>query len=94
MNTDTAFADTCLFFLGVVIGSVLDMIFDRRITGTPLEKRHHFLWIGAIQIMANAYVIRFVRNRVGTIGLLILGLLSTQTLVIRKGLRPDKEDKK
>ena len=82
MNNN-AISDTLMFFLGMSIGISFNYIFNEYVV-KHATKRQHFFSIGIIQILANAMVIRFIRGRVKSIGLFTLGLLTSQSLVIKK----------
>ena len=80
---DTALSDTCMFFIGMCIGIVFNYTFERVIWYSAKNKKQYFS-IGIVQIMANALIIRYIRQHVKHTGLFTLGLLSSQTLVIKK----------
>lgn len=81
---NSAISDTCMFLLGMSIGILFNYIFSRYVIWYGASERHHYFVIGIVQILANAVAIRYVRSYIENTGLFYLGLLSSQSLVIRK----------
>lgn len=93
--SNNAISDTCMFFFGMCIGIAFNYIFDSYNATTSRDRDSArstcgpYFIIGIIQILLNALVIRHIRNKMSNIGLFTLGLLSFQSLVIKK-INPKK----
>lgn len=84
MNPLTVLSDTCMFCLGSCIGIVLNYFFENYVLTYQIEKRMHIFSIGILQIMMNALVIHVVRLKLENMGLFTLGLLTFQSLIVKK----------
>ncbi len=80
MVRDTALSDTFMFTLGMCVGVLINMIFKT----VTIDTQHEIFVYGLLQIMFNAFIIRFVTKRVQCIGLFTLGLISFQSLIIKR----------
>jgi uncharacterized membrane protein len=80
----TAISDTCMFFFGMCIGISFNYVFQSIVNLYNITKRRHLFPLGIVQILLNALVIRYVREHVQNIGLFTLGILSSQSLLIKK----------
>ncbi len=85
-----AVSDTCMFFFGTCIGVVVNFMFSECITFFQLSEKHHFFTLGMLQILLISFIIQFIQGRVNSIGLFTLGLLTTQSLVIKKCYKLEK----
>lgn len=82
--SNNAISDTCLFLFGMCIGIIFDYTFKNCVDWYGATTRRQYFSIGILQILANAAIIRYVRQRIKNTGLFTLGLLSSQSLVIKK----------
>lgn len=78
MSLTLAISDTCMFILGACFSVVLDYIFSR------YKQHHEIIVMGLVQIICNAYIIKYVNNKVQNIGLFTLGILTFQSLLVKK----------
>ncbi len=83
MVKDSALTDTYMFFLGMCVGVLINSIFSNI---DETASKHQIVSLGLAQVLVNAFVIRYVQTRVNCIGLFSMGLISFQTLIIKKVL--------
>lgn len=72
---------TCMFFMGMFIGIILDNAFKVYLKAYPA---HSPLYAGTVQILVNSFIIRNIKTNIQDLGLFTLGLLTFQNLIIKK----------
>jgi hypothetical protein len=87
MNIDHVVSDTCMFLFGTCIGIIINKFFlyiENSLQFHIRNERHEYLIIGVFQVLIDAFCIQYVKYKIQNIGLFVLGLLSSQSLLIKK----------
>lgn len=82
-----AFSNTGMFVLGVTFGMITDILFDtiHETIDSTREMTRYIITVGLLQIFWNSLIILFMSTKFkNQMGMFSLGLLSAQTLVIKK----------
>lgn len=84
--TKSAISDTCLFVVGAIIGIIIDINIEsiHKYITNFLSDTNNLICIGLLQLLINAMVIQFFREQFPKMGFFTMGLLSYQSLYIKK----------